>query len=381
MGYSGGGGGGGGSGGGGGGGYGGSGGSGSGRGGRGGVSVASDSAFKINSITSKRGNYGPVLSGVSTNASSGCMIIPKGNTGRRVEYNIINDNDIVKEGLILHVDFANPDCLINGTTVLDLSGAGIVGSGVLSGVAYSPDGGGSIFFDNNGGIDFGAVDPDGPFALTASFNANRTGGNNLTVCSWVGNVDMSESANVTVACWDSTSSSGWLAAANETAADSNRPMPAVITSDGGDSSGSWSRPGWNGPNIPEYDPRHLNYWQTVKSINSGIGNTTVAVGRNNFNHLTQTIERYGGAKWDINTYINSLVNGMETPLFPETGHDNTSESGDWGVGRNLRIGRTDDNSSTSYMRGNIAIVMVYDRVLTAAEVTQNFNAQRYRFGR
>ena len=41
------------------------------------------SDFKVNSITNKNGDFGPTISGVSTNASSGCMIIPKGSTERR----------------------------------------------------------------------------------------------------------------------------------------------------------------------------------------------------------------------------------------------------------------------------------------------------------
>ena len=346
------------------------------------------SQFKINSITNKNGNHGPVISGVSTNNSTGCMIIPAGNTGRRVEYNTVNDNDIVRDGLILHLDFANPDCLV-GSTVHDLSGAGHHPSGTISGATYSPDGGGSLLFANNSGIDFGEVDPNGPFVLSSSgigiTNTDvSSGGDKLTVCAWVGNVDMSQSANATVACWNSTTESGWLVAANETAKDGNRPMPAIIVSDGGDASGAWSRPGWNGPNIPEYDPRTLNYWQTVKSINSGIGNTTIAVGRNKFNHLAQRLVRdQVNGIWGVFTHINGLVNGMETPLFPSSGNGYgvATESGDWGVGRNLRIGRTDSSSSTSYMRGNIAIVMVYNKSLSDAEITQNFNAQRYRFGR
>ena len=357
------------------------------------------SQFKINSITNKNGNHGPVISGVSTNNSTGCMIIPSGNTGRRVEYNTVNDNDIVRDGLILHLDFANPDCLVNGTTVNDLSGAGHHPTGTITGATYSPDGGGSLFFsalgaagDSNGngsGIDFGLVDPDGPFVLSSSgigiTNTDvSSGGDKLTVCTWVGNVDTSEAANVTVACWDSTTESGWLAAANETNDSGNRPMPAMITSDGGDGTGSWSRPGWNGPNIPQYDPRTLGYWQTVKSLpsNSGIGDTTITVGRNKFNHLTQRLVRdQVNGIWGVFTHINGLVNGMETPLFPSSGNGYSTETGDWGVGRNLRIGRTDSSSSTSLMRGNIAIVMVYNKSLSDAEITQNFNAQRYRFGR
>ena len=41
------------------------------------------SKFKINSITNKEGTFGPVIAGVSTNNSTGCMIIPSGPTEHR----------------------------------------------------------------------------------------------------------------------------------------------------------------------------------------------------------------------------------------------------------------------------------------------------------
>ena len=41
------------------------------------------SQFNINSITNKEGDFGPVISGVSTNNSTGCMIIPAGSTEKR----------------------------------------------------------------------------------------------------------------------------------------------------------------------------------------------------------------------------------------------------------------------------------------------------------
>ena len=341
------------------------------------------SNFKVNHITNKIGDQGPTIAGVTTVSSTGAMRIPSGNTGMRVEYNTVNDNDIVRDGLILHLDFANPECLINGTTVRDLSGARIVDSGTISGATYSPDGGGSLYFDNRGGIDFGTIDPNGPFLLSGT----TPSGDKLSCCSWVGNVDMTRSANIVAAAWYATSSAGWGFAANETNATSNRPMPAVLTSDGADGSGVWGRPGWNGPNIPAYDPRHLNYWQTVKSVNSGIGNTTVAVGKDTFSHVGQTLARWRTKTngvvdaWGTHTWINGLKNGRETPLFENSayGYAN-SETGVWGTGRNLRIGR-DDNSSGSYMKGNIAVVMIYNRELTHAEMQQNFNAQHYRFGR
>ena len=341
------------------------------------------SNFKVNHITNKHGNRGPVIAGVSTVSSTGAMSIPSGNTGMRVEYNPVNDNDIVRDGLILHLDFANPECLISGTTVRDLSGAGIVDTGTISGATYSPDGGGSLYFDNRSGIDFGAVDPNGPFVLSGT----SPSGDKLSVCSWV-NVDMTKSANVIAAAWYATSSAGWLIAANENDNTGNRPMPAVLTSDGADGSGAWARPGWNGPNIPAYDPRSLNYWNTVKSVNSGIGNTTVAVGKDTFTHLGQTLARWrhvdpvgnGPDRWGTRTWINGLKNGMSSPLYENSAYGYTSETGVWGTGRNLRIGR-DDYASGSYMKGNIAVVMIYNRELTHAEMQQNFNAQHYRFGR
>ena len=41
------------------------------------------SQFKINSITDKTGTSGPIIAGVSTNNSTGCMIIPAGPTENR----------------------------------------------------------------------------------------------------------------------------------------------------------------------------------------------------------------------------------------------------------------------------------------------------------
>ena len=53
--------------------------------------------------------------------------------------------------------------------------------------------------------------------------------------------------------------------------------------------------------------------------------------------------------------------------------------------REIRIGSNDyaiDSAGNgTWMNGKIAIVMVYNRELSDAEVQQNYNAHRYRFGR
>ena len=41
------------------------------------------SDFKVNSIANKNGDFGPVIAGVSTFSSTGCMTIPRGSTERR----------------------------------------------------------------------------------------------------------------------------------------------------------------------------------------------------------------------------------------------------------------------------------------------------------
>ena len=354
--------------------------------------------FNVNHITNKEGNYGPVISGVATVNSTGAMRIPSGNIARRVEY-IPQSENIVTDGLVLHLDFGNPDCFVGGTHVRDLSGAGVLGIGTIEGQAsFSPDGGGCMKFYNNsnGNINFGPVyqtsETKDNFILSAdgenrssgvSTSGTHGGGNDLTVYAWVGEVDMTNSANVIMSVWYSTAGSGWLVACNETAADGNRPMPAAIVSDGGDGSGAWTRPGWNGPNIPEYDQRSLNYYQTELSVNSGVGNTTLAVGKDVFTNITFQLIRRGDNKWDSKSHIN----GNQPFIHANTGANHGTETGTWGdsQSRNIRIGANDYDVATpgsgSRLKGKIAIIMVYNRELSDAEVQQNYNAHRYRFGR
>ena len=63
------------------------------------------SKFKINSITNKSGKHGPVIAGVSTNNSSGCMIIPTGNNSNRVGVSTyVLNGTIPSEGLRILLD-------------------------------------------------------------------------------------------------------------------------------------------------------------------------------------------------------------------------------------------------------------------------------------
>ena len=67
------------------------------------------SQFQINSITDKSGTSGPVIAGVSTNNSTGCMIIPAGPTenrggrGRMVTYGGADSSDYRSEMNVMEI--------------------------------------------------------------------------------------------------------------------------------------------------------------------------------------------------------------------------------------------------------------------------------------
>lgn len=91
-----------------------------------------------------------------------------------------------------------------------------------------------------------------------------------------------------------------------------------------------------------------------------------------------TVSTYNGAgsstQSNYNLYINSVLSNITTfgggtvSSFPSN--------------KNFDLGRTGNGAGllTNYLTGNIASVRIYNRALSAAEVSQNFNALRGRFG-
>ena len=99
------------------------------------------SQFKINSITNKLGTSGPIISGVSTNNSTGCMIIPTGNTNYR---NI--PEGVATDGLVGYYDAGNDASYSgSGTTWFDLSNNS--NHGTISGATFNSSNGGYFTFD------------------------------------------------------------------------------------------------------------------------------------------------------------------------------------------------------------------------------------------
>ena len=79
------------------------------------------------------------------------------------------------------------------------------------------------------------------------------------------------------------------------------------------------------------------------------------------------------------------VDGNEVVRVFSAGADTNSVSNVFGLTANpenteVYIGARPAGGGSGYFAGEIPIVKIYNRVLTAAEVEQNFNALRGRFG-
>lgn len=75
--------------------------------------------------------------------------------------------------------------------------------------------------------------------------------------------------------------------------------------------------------------------------------------------------------WDGGS-INTYLNGVSINSGARTGSLNTSDTGGMEIGKDEELAR--------YLSGNISSCLMYNRALTAAEIQQNFNATRSRFG-
>ena len=103
------------------------------------------SDFKINSIATKQGQHGPVIAGVSTVNSTGCMKIPSGKTVNR-----LIPEEVVTDGLVGYYDAGNTNSYSgSGTTWYDLSNN--TNHATISGSTFNASNGG--YFSNDGSND------------------------------------------------------------------------------------------------------------------------------------------------------------------------------------------------------------------------------------
>ena len=156
------------------------------------------------------------------------------------------------------------------------------------------------------------------------------------------------------------------------------------------------------------DPFTIEVWIMIPTgatwYNSGSGTSIIGRGSYNgsigiFRKGTDTMTAWlrlnggnlysasvSGLQRDVFHQIVSTFNGVDTIKCYHNGTYNSQEvnsnnagtvdGGGFSLGGNLAFG----GSNGGYGEGSIPLARVYNRELTASEVTQNFNAQKSRFG-
>ncbi len=113
-----------------------------------------------------------------------------------------------------------------------------------------------------------------------------------------------------------------------------------------------------------YNNSRLVYWDYAGSIAFNFINSSGTLSTNVYQYLGFTKNSTNGT-----FYIDGYSSGTGTAAF----NANISTN-DFAIGADIR-------DSINYINGNIPQFLIYNRVLTAAEVLQNYNATKSRFGR
>ena len=275
------------------------------------------SELRVNNITNRDGKTGTVVAGIPQVTSTSHFVPPSGRTGQRYAD---GGENIVRDGLVLHLDAKYS---YDGLWY-DMSGSGF--DAEVDGPTYSSADGGSLFFD--GTNDYVSVP-----ALTAKL-VDR-----LTVSIWFKQTDVSADS--------------WLIGSNN-AANNNDFFEMFADESYSTFSDTFT---WRVTGSTGADTR-LAFANNSQEVNTWM-------------NLTGT--------WIANEELRGYKNGVEDVSSP------IAQSGNQGVlnenGGLIHIGvRNTGGSAQRWFDGNIAIVQIYNRALTAAEVLQNYNALKDRFG-
>jgi hypothetical protein len=136
----------------------------------------------------------------------------------------------------------------------------------------------------------------------------------------------------------------------------------------------------------------LSCWAKTNTISGSfswiVSYGTPGAGQSRFLGINASTYYFGGYGDDItasgvpaNTWINmvGVYDGTNASMYVNGSLVSGPTAKTWNtVANNSQIGR--QVNSTEYWNGNIAQVSIYNRALSAAEVSQNFNALRGRYG-
>ena len=245
---------------------------------------------------------------------------------------------IVLNGLVLALDAGNTKSYRgSGTTWTDLSGRGNTGT-LVNGPTYSSANYGSIVLDGaDDWVNLGNIFND-VFAGTSK---------KFTISSWVKFNSLPTDDTILAKLGDSSFG------------ENQRQFYFAVGSYG------------------SYELEFLAYFALVGGAYRGYRTVGANIQTNTFYNL---VISYDGSFADANRF-GLYVNGVSYSVTP------TVSSGSWGNIQSgtarLSIGAYVGTSSSSpfgLLNGNIPQVSIYNRALSAAEVSQNFNALRGRYG-
>jgi hypothetical protein len=232
---------------------------------------------------------------------------------------------IVQDGLVLNLDAGVKESYSGGTTWRDLKGDN---NGTLTnGPTFDRDKGGSIVFD--GSDDYISV------SNSASLQIDNPDG--ITISSWV-NPD-------TVSGGDSFGSSNprYIVAKGRSPLSFNYALRLL----GGKI------------NFLYRDATNTNYVDVRQDV------ATVVVG--SWQHIAVRFDSSGYAL---------ILNGVEVASTLTSGAISQSPA----INADALVIGIEGSLSQRYMNGRVVGIHIYNRALTAAEVLQNFNVMRHRFG-
>ena len=297
------------------------------------------SDFKINSIASQKGLYGPTISGVSTVSSTGCMKVPDGKTSLRY---VDGDEDIPRNGLKFHADAKySYDATTSPSILYDIASGS---EGQLKGPTFSTDNGGVFTYDgSNDQINFFHINNGTPFKIA------------YTTSIWL---------RFTSATYNSSSG-----------------RKDIIY-------------GFSRPHLTlnrESDGKIANYVQKGGANFNNPKTTTSSWTQNTWYNLTFTGDSgVVSGRFRDRVYVNgtlensfSIEDGTMTSTTTSGTTAGVSGAGQYqgyersGVGAGFYLG---SNGSGNYFPGQIGPLLIYDRELSSTEVTQIYDAYKSRFG-
>jgi hypothetical protein len=267
------------------------------------------------------------IAGTSYTTANECLVYFAGQTDKMV----LNRNyeGIVTDGLICLLDAGfTPSFPKNGTTWYDLSGNGNNFT-IYNGIIYNTDNSGLLVFD---GIN--------------------------DYCRSTNTINLSSYSAVTVQVIPFT---------NEVAGMYYEHSNNWNSNIGGFGLNSNS-------NGFEYSENLVHfYWQTNGGVNGGARNFSANT-NNNFTVLTKVLIKNNTD--GLQDYVNSTRVNYQSGLFSTS----TSTIGNTSNFRNDHVYLGSRGGTGSWFQGKMSIFMIYNRALTQSEITQNFNAQKGRFG-